>query len=298
MDRKARQLAARLSCVAVSLCATVACGTTVERAAVFPAQALTVQVESETGALPGDLYVAAGAGPHPTVVWFHGFPGLSQPAPEAAAKLRDAGLNVLYVHYTGSWGTDGSFSLEQARTDAAATLTQVRAAPAAWRVDPARIIVGGDSLDSWVALEAAAADPDVSCVTTALVFDMGRLGRDLAASDDMRVGFGDMFQQVDEDSRLGYTLEGGSEGLVSTLIEEAPRNDLVAHAAGLRGRPVLLIGAADDVVAPIEAHLDPVAKALEAANADVTRIVLPGGHELADADYTGRVAEWIRGECL
>jgi acetyl esterase/lipase len=168
---------------------------------------------------------------------------LREPAPEAAAMLGGAGLNVLYVHYSGSWGAEGSFSLAQARTDAAATLAQLRAAPPGWQVDPARIIVGGDSFGSWVALQTAAVERGVSCVAVALVFDLGRLGHDLAARDDLRSGFGDMFEQVDEDPGLGYTLEGGSEGLVSALIEEAPGNDLVAQAPGLRGRPVLLIGA-------------------------------------------------------
>ena len=244
MDRKARHVATRLACVAASLGITVACSVPRERATGLPAQALTVQVATEAGALPVILHLAAGAGPHPTVVWFHGFPGLPEPVPEAAAQLRDAGLNVLYVHYSGSWGTPGSFSLAQVRTDAATTLARVRAAPAAWRVDPAHIIVGGDSFGSWVALQTAAADPAVSCVATALVFDLGRLGRDLAASDDMRAGFGGMFQQVDEDPTLGYALQGGSEGLMSAIIEDAPRNDLVSSAPRLRGRSVLLVGAA------------------------------------------------------
>ena len=297
MDKAIRRRAVRSGCLLASLFTIVACNPQAVRSNDSPARALKVQVATENDALPGNLYLAAGAGPHPTLIWFHGFPGLPEPMPEAAGTLRAAGLNVLYVHYTGSWGTTGSFSPEQAVEDAAATLAQVRAAPSGWHVDPGRIIVGGDSFGSWLALQAAA-DPGVSCVATALVLDLGRLGRDLATDAGMRAAFGGMFQQVDDDPALGYTLQGGSEGMLAAIMDRAGRNSLVAHAAALRERPVLLIGAAEDTLAPIDAHLTPVAVALEAAGADVTRLVMPGGHELADADYAGQVASWIRTDCL
>lgn len=298
MDKTRQRMAVRSACLMAVLCTAVACHSHGVRPNESRSRTLEVQVATGNGPLPGNLYLATGAGPHPTLVWFHGFPGLPEPMPEAAGALRDAGLNVLYVHYTGSWGNAGNFSPQQALADAAATLAQVRAAPAAWRVDPGRILVGGDSFGSWLALQAAAADAGVACVATALVLDLGRLGRDLAADDDMRAAFGGMFQQVDDDPALGYTLQGGSAGMLAAIMDRAERNSLVAHAAALRGRPVLLIGAAEDTLAPIDAHLAPVADALEAAGADVTRLVLRGGHELADADYAGRVASWVRTECL
>ncbi|MFP7721789.1 alpha/beta hydrolase [Lysobacter sp. A3-1-A15] len=261
------------------------------------AQTFDVQVPAGAHQLPGTLFVAQGPGPHPTVVWFHGFPGLPAPMPEAVKTLRDAGLNVLHVHYSGSWGTPGSFGPASAMQDAAAVLAHVRAAPASWRVDREHIITAGDSFGSWVALQAAAADPRVACVAGALMLDLGRTGRDIASSEDMRAAFGGMFAQVEQDASLGFELDGGAAGLMASIVDGHVRHDLHALGSRLAGRPVLLIGAAEDELAPIDAHLLPVAEALAAAGADVTHKVLPGGHEIPDSAYAGIVADWARGSC-
>lgn len=261
------------------------------------AQTFDVQVPARAHQLPGTLFVAQGPGPHPTVVWFHGFPGLPAPMPEAVETLRDAGLNVLHVHYSGSWGTPGSFGPASAMQDAAAVLAHVRAAPASWRVDREHIITAGDSFGSWVALQAAAANPRVACAAGALVLDLGRTGRDLASSEDMRAAFGGMFAQVEQDASLGFKLAGGAAGLMASIVDGQARHDLHALGSRLEGRPVLLIGASGDELAPIDVHLDPVADALAAAGADVTRKVLSGGHEIPDSAYAGIVADWARGSC-
>ena len=132
----------------------------------------------------------------------------------------------------------------------------------------------------------------------ALVLDLGRTGRDLAASEDMRNAFGGMFAQVEQDSSLGFVLDGGAAGLMADTIDGEARHDLLRLAPRLDDRPVLLIGTADDGLAPVDAHLLPVAEALSAAGADVTRHVLPGDHSLPDGVYAGLVADWARTSCL
>ena len=259
---------------------------------------IPVQVASDGHALPGSLYIAAGPGPHPTVVWFHGFPGVPAPDPVAVATLREAGLNVLWLHYRGSWGTQGTFAPDNALADAAAALAAIHAAPSAWRVDPDRVIAIGDSFGSWVALQAAADDDRVGCVAAALVLDLGRTGRDLAASAEMRAAFGTMFAQVAGDAALGYRLEQGSDGLLEAIIEGVDGHELRSRAPDFRDRLVLLLGATDDTLAPVDAHLAPVAEAFERNGARLTTMVLPGGHELSDADYMPRIADWIGRECL
>lgn len=295
----ARCLGMMLSLAALAACTTP--GVTADPAVGAPdtaAREIAIRVPSGGHHLPGTLFVAAGPGPHPTLVWFHGFPGMAGPVAEAVGTLRDAGLNVLHVHYRGSWGTSGTFGPAHALQDAAATLAHVWAAPPSWRVDKDRIVAAGDSFGSWVALQAGAADPRIACVAAALVLDLGRTGRDLAADADVRAAFGEMFTQVEQDPALQYTLQDGAPGLLATLIDQRARHDLHALAPALRTRPVLLIGAADDTLAPVDAHLVPVAEALEAAGVPVARAILPGGHELSDADYAGRVAEWVRSDCL
>lgn len=47
------------------------------------------------------MYMAAGAGPHPTVLLLHGLPGNEQNV-DLAQSIRRAGWNVLTLHYRGS----------------------------------------------------------------------------------------------------------------------------------------------------------------------------------------------------
>ena len=89
-------------------------------AAAPAASFVEITVPSHSEQLLGVFYLAAGPGPHPAAVIFHGFPGYEQNL-DLAQALRRAGYNVLAVHYRGSWGVKGSFSFQHAIEDADAT---------------------------------------------------------------------------------------------------------------------------------------------------------------------------------
>lgn len=283
------------------LCVALIAGCASKQREDLSAREVAVQIPSGGELLPGTLYLAEGKGPHPTLVWFHGFPGLPEPAPASIDILRGAGLNVLYFHYRGSWGAAGTFSAAHALEDAAAALQFVRSprAPASWRADRHGIVAVGDSFGSWVALQAAAADADVACVAGALVLDLGRLGSDIAGNAEIRAGYLGMFSQIAEDPALQFRFEAGAEGLIEEIAGDRARHDLLSRAHALADRPVLLIGAKQDALAPVAAHLQPVAAALRASgNTRVTQTILPGGHELADAEYSTLLAHWVRHNCV
>src|SRR4051812_45008658 len=87
------------------------------------------------------LYLAGGAGPHPTMVLFHGFPGNEQNL-DLAQAVRRAGWNVLTLHYRGSWGSPGVFTLQHVVEDAKAAEAFVEnpANAAKYGIDPKRIV--------------------------------------------------------------------------------------------------------------------------------------------------------------
>lgn len=60
--------------------------------------------------MSGLIYIASGAGPHPTVILLHGYPG-NEKNLDLAQSLRREGWNVLFFHYRGAWGSEGEFSL-------------------------------------------------------------------------------------------------------------------------------------------------------------------------------------------
>lgn len=107
--------------------------------------------------LLGVFYLAAGNGPHPTAIIFHGFPGYEQNL-DIAQFLRAHGWNVLAMHYRGSWGVKGNFSFEHCAEDAD-TQVQFILDPANARkygIDTHRVIVIGHSMGGFMAASAAA----------------------------------------------------------------------------------------------------------------------------------------------
>lgn len=77
--------------------------------AAHPPALAEVNFNSYGDRLNGILYQANGAGPHPTVILLHGYPG-NEKNLDLAQSMRLAGFNVLFFHYRGAWGSGGEFS--------------------------------------------------------------------------------------------------------------------------------------------------------------------------------------------
>ena len=86
-----------------------------------PARMEPLQIMSHGGTLNAVFYIASGAGPHPAVLLLHGLPGNEQNL-DLAQSMRRAGWNVLTLHYRGSWGSTGQFSLLHCLEDSEAAV--------------------------------------------------------------------------------------------------------------------------------------------------------------------------------
>lgn len=62
----------------------------------------SILIPGKRGRLFSVLYTAAGEGPHPTVLQFHGIPGCERNF-DLAQALRRGGFHVMAFHYSGSW---------------------------------------------------------------------------------------------------------------------------------------------------------------------------------------------------
>src|SRR6516162_2821516 len=60
-----------------------------------PATMTELAIPSHGGTIIGVVYIGEGAGPHPTVVLLHGFPGYEQSL-DLAESMRRAGWNVIF----------------------------------------------------------------------------------------------------------------------------------------------------------------------------------------------------------
>jgi len=264
---------------------------------VAPPLDVAVSIPGPDASLRGTMHVAGGAGPHPTVLLLHGLPGSAQAAPDAIRVFRESGLNVLYVNYRGTWGSEGSFSIPGAVADAGSALAFVRApeSRAAYRAD-GRVALLGHSFGGWVALNAAAADPAVPCVATAAVFNLGALGRRMGADEAYRARWTQILAQMTGPGAPVRSDAG--DGMAAGLIANAEALDLARLAPALRGRAVLMLGAGQDQTAPFDAHGVPVVEALATAGAArATSRMFAGDHDVPLATFAPAVAEWVRAEC-
>ncbi|MEW9548285.1 alpha/beta hydrolase family protein [Nonomuraea sp. NPDC050783] len=232
--------------------------------------------------LLGILHVPAGPGPHPVLILLHGFPGNERNFDLAHAASR-AGYATLVFHYRGSWGMGGSWSWAHLMEDAAAAVAAVRdpATAAAHgldpgRLDPGRLALIGHSAGGFTALMTAAALPEVAAAGSLAGFDFGAAAAACRADPAAATAY----EQAWREELL--PLSGTSAAaLVAEMLEAGEAWRLSGLAGPLAGRPVLLVGAGRDTVAPPDVHHRPLVEAYGRSSL-LDHHLLDTDHALAD----------------
>lgn len=196
------------------------------------------------------LLRASGAGAKPTLLLLHGLPGNEQNL-DLAQAIRRAGWNVLTMHYRGSWGSPGSFSLANAVEDAEAAMAFLRQPGNAekYGIDPRRVLIGGHSMGGYAAARYAAAHADLPGLVLIDTANYGVRGKYLRTHPEERskavAGLADDFgnslagtspeQLADEIARLGddwdLDLQAPALALHPTLIVDATYGNVKTNQA-------------------------------------------------------------------
>ena len=201
---------------------------------------------SHGSVLLGVFYLAGGAGPHPTAILLHGFPGYEQNL-DLAQALRSKGWNVLALHYRGSWGVKGGFSfqhcIEDADTEVQFILDPVNAKK--YRIDPQHVFAIGHSMGGYMAASAAAHNSRVAGAVLISAWNIG-------AGYENRRHAGVPESSLESEARsLG---EGGNMAPLDGTTGMALAEEIRAHAAELNmnnlaraiaPRPVLVVTSGD-----------------------------------------------------
>ena len=237
-----------------------------------PPAILELNFESQGKRLNGILYMANGSGSHPTVILLHGFPGNEKNLDLAQALRRD-GLNVLFFHYRGAWGSEGVYSFTHVIEDVASAIQMLRTRAAEYRVDPEHIYLIGHSLGGFAALQGAARDNSIACVAAIAPGDLGVLAQLFEADAEVAQGFA----TYSDSAQMLSGLTG--VGAVAEITSNADVFSLQSLAPLLAGKSVLLIGADKDSVVPTELNHFPLVAAYEAEpEIDLTVRLLSGDH--------------------
>lgn len=253
--------------------------------ATVPAMGHLVEIKSDGETLFGSLLVASGQSPRPTVILLHGFPGSEKHGDLAHAFLR-AGYNTLSFSYRGSWGSGGVYRFQHVIEDVGAAVSFLRDHAAAYYVDVEQMILVGHSVGGWAALMAATADPSIKKVVSFAGFNCGRFVKDVLENDDFLIMLAKQSWEHEAKS-----LNANGDELIDELLANQEQWDNTAHADQLHGRSILLIAAEKDTIAAPMVHHEPVVQAYEAADIDLTTMIIKGEDhnfygnriELADA---------------
>jgi len=223
--------------------------------AAHPARFETPAIPSPAGApsaarMNSVFYLAAGAGPHPT---------------------------VLLLRYRGAWGSQGAFSFTHAEEDVVAALAFLRDGANARRygIDTTRIVLVGHSMGGFMAAWAAAHDPRIPGIAMISAWNIGgevlRLPKD---AGHQRQYVADLGDGIDV-SLAGCT----AEALSAEAHAHAREWDFTQWAPALQPRPVLFV-TSDDGNAPDSVALAACLRRL--GDARVSEVHVATDHSYSD----------------
>jgi pimeloyl-ACP methyl ester carboxylesterase len=289
----------------VSACTTPPASTAVDRSTdpsptLQPAASMVeLAITSGDARLNGLVYLAAGPGVHPLVVFLHGYPGNEKDL-DLAQAVRRAGYDALYVDYRGVWGSGGTFSFANALADTRTVL--------AWASDPAnaakyhfdnqRMAIVGHSFGGWLALMTASDEPASVCVAGLAAWNIGGAVKRFADHPNERASNLDDLR--DSTDPAGGPVHAKADDLFAEMSSHADEWDYRSKAATIGDRAILLVAATRDTPDEDVAMHQDMERALRAGGTHrVTLIPYDddhpfSSHRLALADA---LVSWLQGDC-
>jgi uncharacterized protein len=204
-----------------------------------------IGIVSHGATMNGLIYLPGGAGPHPVVIFLHGYPGNERNL-DLAQAVRRAGYAAVYFDYRGAFGSGDSFGFDHSLEDAASVFAWVRGAEtvAKFHLDPTRIAVFGHSFGGWLALTSVSHERPGVCVAAAAAWNPGWVAQRFAAHQDELGEVLAYFQKTTNSS--SGPIRANHYALVREMHDHAKQWDYVSEASGLKDHALLLIGGTAD----------------------------------------------------
>jgi ribonuclease BN (tRNA processing enzyme)/pimeloyl-ACP methyl ester carboxylesterase len=253
----------------------------------YPATMAWPDIPSHGAKMYSVLYIASGAGPHPTVLMLHGFPG-NEKNLDLAYSIRRAGWNVLVPFYRGAWGSGGAFSFTHTLEDAQASIEFLLQPENVknFRIDPTHIVLIGHSMGGFVAEYATAHEPKVF---GAALISAGNLGPASARQRANDPEFWDRWN--DNASRLVGTT---AQQLVQEVDSDPAKWNNLNCVPLLKDRPIFVLEADDRNTSDNQALAEALRKA---GNMKVTEQHMHTDHPFSDHRIAMQAAivNWLDG---
>ena len=262
----------------------------------FPAKIEELTFVSEGHRLSGLIYMANGPGPHPTVVLLHGFPG-NEKNLDIAQVLRRAGFNVMFFHYRGAWGSEGSYQVVKGYEDALTALEFLREPDnaAKFRVDRSKLSVLGHSLGGYTALATGRRDKDLVCVGAMSPVNMGLW---VAGVNSQHPAL----QRIVSYSDTLFMLQGFSADTMRAQMKTVAVADVdtTLFGPGLRGKSVFMVVGEQDDVTPAASMFTPVVDVYaQDSKIKLQHHIISGDHSFSWSrlQLTRLILAWMEQDC-
>jgi uncharacterized protein len=255
-----------------------------------PPSSAEVLIPSHGMGMNALFYLAGGAGQHPTMVLLHGLPGNEQNL-DLAQAIRRAGWNVLTLHYRGSWGSPGVFSIAHVLEDADAAVDFVRRTEIAEKfgIDTRRIVLGGHSMGGFASAAHARHDRALQGVVLIDAWNGGSTGDQMSKvpKNELHAAAEKRFNDI------GNSLHGATAStvVVETIAHRTEWNYL-SWASQLTHQPLLVIGATRGRGEDNRK----LAEAVTGGGGEVTAVTLESDHGFQDhrIALAALVVDWLQ----
>lgn len=247
----------------------------------------------------GLMYLAAGAGPHPIVIFLHGYPGNERNL-DLAQAVRRAGYNALFTDYRGVFGSGGTFSHAHSLEDVATLLAWVRAPEtiAKYHVDPTRIALVGHSFGAWLALFSVGHEPSGVCVAALAAHNVGWAASRFAEHPEEQAESFAYDREVTDVA--GGPIRANPDELLKEITDHAAAWNYLSQAKALKNHALLLVAATRDSPDESPERHAELAAAIRKEGGKLVRVVTfeddhPfSSHRIALADT---LTHWLRTDC-
>lgn len=240
----------------------------------------SILIPGKRGKLTSVLYTAAGEGDHPTVILLHGIPGCEQNQ-DLAQELRRAGFHVLIFHYSGSWGSEGNYSLSNDVEDAETAL-EFLLRDETHGIDKRNIFAVGHSMGGFVCGQLCARRKEVKSGVLLMPCDIGRIG--LIREEDEEA-YEAVYSVLEESGR--WLVGTSGPALLAEALEKTEEFRLENCGTALAAKPMLCVGGTLDIYIPAALHCDPLAAAVRrAGGTDFQRVDWVTDHMFSDYRIT------------
>lgn len=202
---------------------------------------VTPDIRSSQGRLVCNLYPATGKSSYPVVVFTHGFPG-HEKNQDIAQALRRIGYHVFIFSYSGSWGSNGSYSLSHCLEDTASVLEFIFS-DTLYHFDTDNVFLVGHSYGCFIAAKTMCRYPQLKAAAFLMPCDLGQIY--LSAQGDEAES-----DQFSSNLREGAEYLSGTdaESLLSEIKEDPIAFSFVSLTEGLAHRPILWVSSQNDTL--------------------------------------------------